>query len=112
MDKADALGVAAATRPSMTLCPLAMHARGSMEGLVGRPTEMAAIRQELAAAATGRLACVVIEGEPGIGKTRILVAAQDLVAAEGFVPIAIAADEGRRACSERPRPSARSPMPR
>ena len=80
----------------MTLCPLALQARGSREGLVGRPAELAAIRQELATAARGRLACVSIEGEPGIGKTRLLSAAQDLVAAEGFVVVAVAADEELR----------------
>ena len=39
--------------------------------------------------AGGRLACVSIEGEPGIGKTRLLMAAQELAEAEGFVPIAV-----------------------
>ena len=37
-----------------------------------------------------------LEGEPGIGKTRLLTAAQDLVTAEGFLVIAVAADEELR----------------
>ena len=77
--------------PGMTLCPLALQARGSREGLVGRPSELAAIRQELATAARGSLACVTIEGEPGIGKTRLLSAAQDLVSAENFLVVAVPA---------------------
>src|SRR5687767_137361 len=61
--------------------------------LIGRPTEMTAIRQELATATGGRLACVSIEGEPGIGKTRLMMAAQELAEREGFGPLALAADE-------------------
>jgi tetratricopeptide (TPR) repeat protein/DNA-binding CsgD family transcriptional regulator len=80
-------------RPARTLCPLAMRVRGSSHGLVGRPIEMAAIRQELETAAGGRLTCVSVEGEPGIGKTRLLSAAQELAETMGYVPIAIAADE-------------------
>lgn len=96
MASADEPGVAVADRSSVTLCPLAMQARGSGERLVGRPIELAAIRQELATAASGKFACVSVEGEPGIGKTRLLMAALDLVAAEGFLPAAVAADEELR----------------
>src|SRR5439155_17085827 len=36
---------------------------------------------------------VTVEGEPGIGKTRLLLAASELAAAEGFTTIAVTADE-------------------
>ncbi|CAN5616324.1 hypothetical protein BH23CHL8_BH23CHL8_13930 [soil metagenome] len=88
--------VATADRPARALCPLAMQVRGSREELIGRPIEMAALRQELATAAAGRLACVSVEGEPGIGKTRLLMAAQNVAEADGFATIAIAADEELR----------------
>jgi DNA-binding CsgD family transcriptional regulator len=83
-------------RPERALCPLALQARGTRLALVGRPTEMTALRQELASASAGRLACVSVEGEPGIGKTRLLLAAQELAEQEGFTSLAIAADEELR----------------
>ena len=43
--------------------------------------------------ATGRLAAVTLEGEPGIGKTRLLLAAAELATASGFTCVAITADE-------------------
>jgi hypothetical protein len=46
--------------------PLALHAHLASGTLVGRPDEVTAIEQELAAA-TGRLVGVTLEGEPGIG---------------------------------------------
>jgi DNA-binding CsgD family transcriptional regulator len=64
--------------------------------VVGRPVELAGIQQELASAESGRLAALTVEGEPGIGKTRLLLAAAEIAAARGFVPIAVAADEELR----------------
>lgn len=61
--------------------------------VVGRPVELAAIQQELASARSGRLAAVTVEGEPGIGKTRLLLAASEIASAQGFTAIAVAADE-------------------
>jgi tetratricopeptide (TPR) repeat protein len=55
--------------------------------------ELEAIRQELAAARSGRLSAVTVEGEPGIGKTRLLLAASEVATAQGFTVIAVAADE-------------------
>jgi hypothetical protein len=60
---------------------------------VGRQVELGAIRQELASARAGRLTALTLEGEPGIGKTRLLVAAAEVAAAEGFTPLAATADE-------------------
>ena len=61
--------------------------------MVGRPVELAAIEQELALARGGRLAAVTLEGEPGIGKTRLILAASEAATAQGFTTIAVAADE-------------------
>jgi DNA-binding CsgD family transcriptional regulator/tetratricopeptide (TPR) repeat protein len=57
---------------------------------------MTAIGQELKTAAGGRLACVTVEGEPGIGKTRLMLAAQELVESNGFGVLPLAADEELR----------------
>jgi DNA-binding NarL/FixJ family response regulator len=73
--------------------PLALKVRRATGAVVGRPVELGAIQQELAAATSGRLAAVTVEGEPGIGKTRLLLAASDIAAAQGFTTIAVAADE-------------------
>lgn len=39
------------------------------------------------------MVCLAIEGEPGIGKTRLLVAVEELARAQGFVSIAVTTDE-------------------
>lgn len=41
-------------------------------GLVGRAEELAMLRQTTAAALTGRTGLGIVEGEPGVGKTRLL----------------------------------------
>ena len=64
--------------------------------MVGRPAELAAIEQELHSAQGGRISSVTLEGEPGIGKTRLLVAGMELARAAGFTPIAVTADEELR----------------
>ncbi|HZD79276.1 MAG TPA: AAA family ATPase, partial [Actinomycetota bacterium] len=76
--------------------PLGLQMRRISGALVGRPTELAAIRQELVDTRPGRLAAVTLEGEPGIGKTRLLLAVNELAGAEGATPIAVAADEELR----------------
>ena len=73
--------------------PLALKVRRVTSAVVGRPVELTAIQQELAAAKSGRLAATTVEGEPGIGKTRLLLAASDIAAAQGFTTVAVAADE-------------------
>ncbi|MFN2589721.1 MAG: AAA family ATPase [Actinomycetota bacterium] len=73
-------------------CSLAVQLRRVTESVVGRPVEIAAIRQEVADA-KGRLGAITLEGEPGIGKTRLLVAAADIAATAGFTAVAITADE-------------------
>lgn len=76
--------------------PLTLQTRWASGRVVGRSSELAAIRQELAAARKGLLTAVTFEGEPGIGKSRLLVAAADMAAEAGFVVIAVTADEDLR----------------
>jgi hypothetical protein len=72
---------------------LALQVRRVTGAVVGRPVELAAIQQEMASAQQGRLSGVTLEGEPGIGKTRLLLAASEIASALGLTTIAVAADE-------------------
>src|SRR5438105_6524673 len=74
------------------LCSLGLYSRRVSGSVVGRPIELAAAAQELSAAQRG-LNCLTLEGEPGIGKTRLLLAIQDMAAEEGFTTIAVTSDE-------------------
>lgn len=76
--------------------PLALRVRRVTGSVVGRPVELAGIQQELTSAEAGRLAALTVEGEPGIGKTRLLLAAGEIASARGFLQIAVAADEELR----------------
>ena len=73
--------------------PVAVQVRRATGPVVGRQVELGAIRQEIASARAGRLAALTLEGEPGIGKTRLLVETAGVAAAEGFTPLAATADE-------------------
>ncbi len=77
------------------LCPLAFQMRRGGASVVGRTVELAAIESELASAREG-LSAITLEGEPGIGKTRLLLAATQLAQDRGFIPVAVAADEELR----------------
>ncbi len=77
------------------LCPLAFQMRRGGTSVVGRTAELAAIESELALARDG-LSAITLEGEPGIGKTRLLLAATQLAGQQGFIPVAVAADEELR----------------
>ena len=79
--------------PQSPVPPLALHVRRAAGPVVGRQVELGAIRQELASAKTGRLTALTLEGEPGVGKTRLLVEASELAAREGFTSLAATADE-------------------
>ncbi|MGH7541780.1 MAG: ATP-binding protein, partial [Gemmatimonadota bacterium] len=87
-----------AARPvaSAAFAPLGLLQHRSGRSVVGRPTELAAIEDGLEAAASGRLGAVTVEGEPGIGKTRLLLAAREIAADRGFLTIAVGADEELR----------------
>src|SRR5687767_7461929 len=76
--------------------PMALHVRRSSGPVVGRHAEQDAIRQELASAGAGRLAALTLEGEPGIGKSRLLLAAGEMASGAGFTTIAVTADEELR----------------
>src|SRR4051794_6269317 len=73
-------------------CSLAVQLRRASGGIIGRSAELEAIGQELEEA-TRRLSAVTLEGEPGIGKTRLLLEAVDQATAKGFAAVAITADE-------------------
>jgi DNA-binding NarL/FixJ family response regulator len=73
-------------------CSLAVQLRRATGAVIGRDAELDAIARELHDA-TRRLAAVTLEGEPGIGKTRLLLAAAELAIAGGFTCVAITADE-------------------
>jgi DNA-binding CsgD family transcriptional regulator len=60
--------------------------------VVGRQRELSAIQQGLHVAREGLL-CTVLEGEPGIGKTRFLLAVEELATESGFAAVAVTADE-------------------
>ena len=77
---------------SSPLCSLGLYAGRVLGSVVGRPRELAAIEEELTAVERG-LTCLTLEGEPGIGKTRLLLAIEEMTRTRGFVPIAVTADE-------------------
>jgi class 3 adenylate cyclase/tetratricopeptide (TPR) repeat protein len=53
--------------------------------LVGRSDELAAIREHLADLGTGIGGLIVMVGEPGVGKSRLLAEVRNIAAAAGFV---------------------------
>ncbi len=77
---------------SSPLCSLGLYAGRVVGSVVGRPRELAAIEQEMDAVERG-LSCITLEGEPGIGKTRLLLAIEQIARDRNFVPIAVTADE-------------------
>jgi DNA-binding CsgD family transcriptional regulator len=73
-------------------CSLSVHLRRATGSIVGRSAELNAIAQAVREAKE-RLVAVTLEGEPGIGKTRLLVATADMCEAAEFTTVAITADE-------------------
>ena len=73
-------------------CSLSVQLRRATGSIVGRSVELSAIAQGIREA-RGRLVALTLEGEPGIGKTRLLVEAAELATAAGFTSVAITADE-------------------
>jgi len=73
-------------------CSLAVQVRRASGSIIGRNAELAAFSQEIKEASS-RLTAVTLEGEPGIGKTRLLLAGCDLAAKAGFTVVAVTADE-------------------
>jgi DNA-binding NarL/FixJ family response regulator/tetratricopeptide (TPR) repeat protein len=81
---------------ALPFAPLQLQVRRLTREVVGRSTELAAIGQELRSAAGGRMAALTLEGEPGIGKTRLIVDAAEQASALGFTVVSVAADEELR----------------
>jgi DNA-binding NarL/FixJ family response regulator len=73
-------------------CSLQVQLRRATGSIVGRTRELSAIEQGIREARS-RFVAVTLEGEPGIGKTRLLVAAADMATAADFTTVAITADE-------------------
>ncbi|MGH2540260.1 MAG: ATP-binding protein, partial [Actinomycetota bacterium] len=82
--------------PIEAFSPMALHVHRAAGDVIGRPAELGAIRQELASAKLGRVVGLTFEGEPGIGKTRLLLAAAEIASEGGFTTIAVTADEELR----------------
>ena len=82
------------SEPNLAADPLSLGLhRGRLTGsVVGRAPELAAVEQELISV-RGGMVCLTAEGEPGIGKTRHLLAIEELTRAQGFTPIGKTADE-------------------
>lgn len=70
----DAPAAAAAPPPAVPAEQPADPPRPRGDGFVGRPAELAALAAAWAAAGAGRGTAVVVTGEPGIGKTRLVEA--------------------------------------
>jgi DNA-binding SARP family transcriptional activator len=62
------------SQPAHPRLPTAAHptAVSASRGLIGRAEELAVLRQALEAALDGGTGLAVVEGEPGVGKTRLL----------------------------------------
>src|ERR671937_559918 len=73
-------------------CSLSVQLRRATGSIVGRSAELTAISQSIRDAKE-HLSAVTLEGEPGIGKTRLLVAAAEMTDAAGFTTVGITADE-------------------
>jgi DNA-binding NarL/FixJ family response regulator len=76
--------------------PMAIMVHRGVGPVIGRQVELEAVRQELATSSTGKLTAITLEGEPGIGKTRLLLSACELATEAGFTAIAVTADEELR----------------
>lgn len=90
--------------PSSTPVPSTPLAQTAIEGtvpssvfdLVGRDAEREMLIQELDAAAEGRVRIASLEGEAGIGKTRLIEAAAQTAAERGFGVLMAGGDEELR----------------
>ena len=72
------------------------HVHRAAGAVVGRQAEQEAIQPGDGLRANREDRGVTVEGEPGIGKTRLLLAAGEMASAAGFTTIAVTADEELR----------------
>ncbi|MFE4626079.1 helix-turn-helix transcriptional regulator [Streptomyces mirabilis] len=61
--------------------------------LRGRDREITAVREALDTVRGGRGACVVVEGTPGVGKSRLLAELDEMARRSGFDVVSVRADE-------------------
>ena len=73
-----------------------MHTDASVRPTVGRDSELELLDAALDALAESSLVCVAFEGEPGIGKTRLLAELRDRAEARGCLVLAGSATEFER----------------
>jgi tetratricopeptide (TPR) repeat protein/transcriptional regulator with XRE-family HTH domain len=88
--------------PGATAAPAEPAAPAAAVSVVGRSKEMDLLRERIAAARQGRGSLVLIEGEPGIGKSHLAQAALAEAEAGGFLTCAAACYEIDRAIPLQP----------
>lgn len=84
--------------PGRSMQPIShggIRLRRATGAVIGRSAELAAVTETLEEARHG-IAGLSLEGEPGIGKSRLLLAAAEIASANGFAPVAVSADEELR----------------
>ncbi|MBW8793239.1 MAG: AAA family ATPase [Streptomyces sp.] len=81
------------TDPTGHLDPGRGNQAGTGLRLRGRDREIAAVREALVAVRGGRGACVVVEGAPGVGKSRLLAELDERARRCGFDVVPVRADE-------------------
>jgi DNA-binding NarL/FixJ family response regulator len=81
------------TDPTGDLDPGRGNQAGTGLRLRGRDREIAAVRKALVAVHAGRGACVVVEGAPGVGKSRLLAELDERAQRCGFDVVSVRADE-------------------
>src|SRR5215208_3352608 len=75
-----------------TLPSLGLYGGRGSGVLIGRAQALTAVEQGLSAAERS-MACLALEGEPGIGKTRLLLEVEELARRKGFSVLAVTGDE-------------------
>jgi class 3 adenylate cyclase/DNA-binding CsgD family transcriptional regulator len=86
----------AARAPRRTAALEETFVRPAAAPMVGRQIERAALQQDLAAVEAGSIRAFAIEGEPGIGKTRLLESAIEAATERGFGAVMVGGDEELR----------------
>ncbi|MEU8799058.1 BTAD domain-containing putative transcriptional regulator [Spirillospora sp. NPDC048819] len=84
LGEAASVTVPSATAASVTATSVVAGTEPNVDGLVARSAQMVLVERCLGEARRGRGGVVLVTGEAGIGKTRLVRAAADLAAARGF----------------------------